>query len=355
MFIKDFFTAKSIAFVYTESASNKIEYLGKGFFSPKKKMGLDLSWIKGHKGIPVTLKASAFDTVSTIRTREGVEKTETLMAYFKESMIVKEQDEQEILRLLDSNDPYAPTVIARVYNDANTLIEGAEVIPERMIWQLLAPANNGKPAINIAFDNATYDYDYDPNGEWASNNYVALTGNDAWTNDTNSDPVADVSDLITKIQDETGTTPKYLVVNTATMGYLKKNKNIKAMVLAQNVTANVIMNNARVKELFESELGVTILVYDKQFKNESGVATKFLPNGYAVLLPEGELGNMWYGTTPAERAKLADPTKNIELVDGRIAVQVTITDDPVQTKTTVSEICLPSYERMDEVGVIKAY
>lgn len=355
MFITDLFTAKSVAFVYTESASNKIEYLGKAFFSPKKKMGLDLSWIKGHKGIPVTLKASSFDTVSTIRTREGVERTQTQMAYFKESMIVKEKDEQEILRLIDANDPYAPTVLARVYDDTNTLIEGAEVIPERMIWQLLAPATNGKPAISIAYDDATYDYDYDPNGAWVATNYVALSGTSAWSDTTNADPVQDISDLITTIQEATGTVLKYIVMNTATMAKIKANAKVKAMVLAQNVTANVIMNNARVKELFESELGVTPIVYDKQFKNESGTALKFCPDGYAVLLPEGELGSMWYGTTPAERAKLADPTKNIELYDGRIAVQVTVSDDPVQTKTTVSEICLPSFERMDEVGVIKAF
>lgn len=355
MFITDLFTAKSVAFVYTESASNQIEYLGRAFFPTDKKMGLDLSWIKGHKGIPVTLKASSFDTVSTIRTREGISKTETQMAYFKESMIIKEKDEQEVLRLVDSNDPYARPVLQRIYDDANTLIEGAEVVPERMIWQLLAPATDGKPAISIAFDDATYNYDYDPNNAWVGTNYEALTGTSAWTDDTNADPVQDLADMITTITNNTGSTPKYVVMNTDTMGKLKKSKKLKAMVLAQNATANVIMNNARVKELFESELGLTPIVYDKQFKNESGVATKFCPNGYAVLLPDGALGKTWYGTTPAERAKLADPTKNIELIDGRIAVQVTVSEDPVQTKTTVSEICLPSYERMDEVGVIKAY
>lgn len=355
MFITDLFTAKSVAFVYTESASNQIEYLGRAFFPTDKKMGLDLSWIKGHKGIPVTLKASSFDTVSTIRTREGISKTETQMAYFKESMIIKEKDEQEVLRLVDANDPYARPVLQRIYDDANTLVEGAEVVPERMIWQLLAPATNGKPAISIAFDDATYNYDYDPNNEWVANNYVALTGTSAWSDTTNADPVADIGDLIETIKGITGTVIKYVVMNTATLAKVKANAKVKGMVLAQNVTANVIMNTARVKELFESELGVSLVIYDKQFKNESGTALKFCPDGYVALLPDGALGKTWYGTTPAERAKLADPTKNIELIDGRIAVQVTVSDDPVQTKTTVSEIVLPSYERMDEVGVIKAF
>ena len=40
-------------------------------------------------------------------------------------------------------------------------------------------------------------------------------------------------------------------------------------------------------------------------------------------------------------------------VDTGIAVAVTTTSDPVNTKTTVSEIVLPSFERMDETYVIK--
>ena len=278
MFITDLFSAKTIASVFTEVASNKIAYLGKSFFPPVKKMGLDLSWIRGRKGLPVTLKASAFDTVSTIRTREGVKKLETEMAFFKESMIIKEKDEQDILRLVDSNDPYAPSVLQNVYDDTNTLVEGAEVVPERMIWSLLAPANDGKPAISIAFDNATYAYDYDPDGTWASNNYTALTGTSAWTDTTNADPIGNLNTVITSAN-ANGATPKYLAVNTDTLSKMLACAKVKAMVLAQNVTANVIMNKARLAELLETELGLTLLVYDKQFKNESGVDTKFLPDG----------------------------------------------------------------------------
>lgn len=354
MYITDLISAKKIASVWTEAGSNKIDYLGKAFFSPKKKMGLDLSWFRGHKGVPVTLKASAFDTVSTIRAREGAILTETEMAYFKESMIVKEKDEQDILRLIDSNDPYAVDVARRIYDDANTLLDGAEVVPERMIWQLLAPASNGKPAISIAYDNATYAYDYDPNGEWAQNNYTALTGTNAWSDTTNSNPVADVETVISTAN-ENGAIPKYMIVNSATMGKIKANANVKSMVLAQNATANVIMNNARVKELFASELGLDVIVYDKAFRNESGVSAKFLPDGYAVFVPDGELGNTYYGTTPEERLKMQKPDADVELADDRIAVQVSVSEDPVQTKTLVSEVCLPSFERISEVYTIKAF
>ena len=49
MKMSDAFSAKAIAVNHTETASNKIPYLGVGLFPPKKKTGLDLKWIKTPK------------------------------------------------------------------------------------------------------------------------------------------------------------------------------------------------------------------------------------------------------------------------------------------------------------------
>ena len=46
---------------------------------------------------------------------------------------------------------------------------------------------------------------------------------------------------------------------------------------------------------------------------------------------------------------------DVSVTSDGVAIAVTVTSDPVNTKTTVSEILLPSYERMDETYVIKAY
>ena len=72
-----------------------------------------------------------------------------------------------------------------------------------------------------------------------------------------------------------------------------------------------------------------------------------------TLLPAGALGNTWYGTTPEERTLMGNRNADVSIVDTGIAVSVAVTGDPVNTKTTVSEIVLPSYERMDETYVIK--
>jgi hypothetical protein len=144
MNIRDAFDAKSIALNRTEVKSNQIEYLGAGLFPAKKKTGLDLKWIKTHKGLAVSLAPSNFDAKSTIRSRSGFKMEKTQMAFFRESMLVTEEDEQEMMRVEDTADPYALDVLQHIYDDANDLLDAADVVPERMIMQLLSPSD-GSP------------------------------------------------------------------------------------------------------------------------------------------------------------------------------------------------------------------
>ena len=355
MNIRDAYNASAIALVNTEVASNKIPYLGSGLFPAKKKMGLDLKWIKTSKGLPVSLAPSNFDAVSTLRSREGFKLTETEMAFFRESMLIKEADEQEMMRVQDSTDPYAAEVLSRIFDDANTLIDGANVVPERMIMQLLAP-KDGHPKISIQANGVTYEYNYDPNNTYSSKNYAELSSStDMWNDTENSDPLDDVSVALDAVEAETGERPSIMIISRKTMDYLKQNKKIRNAILAQNATANIFMNDNRVKEVLSNELGISVIVYSKQYKDETGKAQKFYPDGFATLIPTGALGNTWYGTTPEERTLMGNATADVSIVNTGVAVAVTVSNDPVQTKTTVSEIVLPSYERMDSTYVIKCY
>lgn len=355
MRITEIFSAKAVASHWTETASNRIPYLGLGFFPEKKKMGLDLKWIRGHKGLPVSLAPSNFDAKSTLRSREGFKFTETEMAFFRESMLVKEADEQEIMRVKDANDPYAADVISRIFDDTNTLLAGAEVVAERMRMQLLCP-EDGSPKIHIAANGVNYAYNYDVDGTYKVKNFLELdTDADKWSDHENSDPMADITAGQDAVEAETGVRPSIALMSRATFNHIKANAKVRSAILAQNATANVLMNDARVKELFKTELGVTIAVYTKQYLDEEGVAHKFYLDGFCTLLPEGSLGNTWRGVTPEERTLLGNDKADVSVVSNGVAITVTVATDPVNTKTTVSEIVLPSFERMAETYVIKAY
>ena len=353
MRLTEVFSARSTAARWTEAASNRIEYLGEGLFPAKKKQGLDLKWIRGHKGLPVSLMPSNFDAKSTLRSREGFKIDETEMAFFRESMLVKEADEQEIMRVQNSEDPYAQDILNRIYDDVNTLVDGAQVVPERMRMQLLCPDVDGSPRILIAADGKQYSYNYDTDGSYAANNYKALSGTSAWSDHIASDRMADLEAAAEADEKLIGARPAVALMNRVTFNHMKANAKVRNYVLAQNATANIMMTDARLKELVSTELGLTIVLYNKQFKDESGVVQKFYKDGFVTLLPDGDLGSTWYGVTPEERTLQGSGEANVSIVNTGVAVAVKVTEDPVNTKTTVSEIVLPSYERMDETYVLK--
>lgn len=348
MRLSEVFNADAIALNYTNAASNAIPYFGAGLFPAQKKAGLDLKWIKGHNGLPVSLAPSAFDAKSKFRDRVGISINETQMAFFRESMLVKEADEQEIMRVQDANDPYATQVLNNIFNDTQTLIDGANVVPERMIMQLLAPLN-GSMGIAIKANGVDYTYNYDPDGSWKKEHYKKITtAANKWSAADTCDPVKDIEDALDAQEQATGNRPAVLLMSKPTFNLIKNSKKVQSGVLAQNTTANVNYTTARVRAYIEEELNISIVVYNKQYKDESGTAKKFYPDNIIMMLPSGTLGNTWYGTTPEERTLATKADASVSIVNTGVAVAVTITDDPVNTKTTASEIVLPSFERANE-------
>lgn len=348
MRLSEVFNADAIALNYTNAASNAIPYFGAGLFPAQKKAGLDLKWIKGHNGLPVSLAPSAFDAKSKFRDRVGISINETQMAFFRESMLVKEADEQEIMRVQDANDPYATQVLNNIFNDTQTLIDGANVVPERMIMQLLAPLN-GSMGIAIKANGVDYTYNYDPDGSWKKEHYKKITtAANKWSAADTCDPVKDIEDALDAQDQATGNRPAVLLMSKPTFNLIKNSKKVQSGVLAQNTTANVNYTTAKVKAYIEEELNISIVIYNKQYKDESGTAKKFYPDNIIMMLPSGTLGNTWYGTTPEERTLATKADASVSIVNTGVAVAVTITDDPVNTKTTASEIVLPSFERANE-------
>ena len=352
MDFKSFFTPTAIAANWTEVASNRIPYLGAGLFGNKKKAGLDLAWIKGSRGLPISLMPSTFDAKATFRDRIGVSKTETEMPFFREGFKIKEKDRQDLIRVQDSNDPWAAGVIDRVFDDANELIDAADVVPERMRMQLLF-AEDGNVGISIKANGVDYTYNYDQNGEWKTNNYTALTGTDAWTASETADPFSAFKAAKDGVLARTGSEVAYAVMNSTTFNMMAKANAIKNRYLSTNGMALGYLTDTEVKAVVKSTSGLDVVVYDKMYRDEDKVAHKFVPDGYVALIPAGELGSTWYGTTPEEADLIGANTAEVAIVNTGVAITRIIEEHPVNINTFASEIVLPSYERMDEVALIK--
>lgn len=354
MLLDGLFTPAAIGANWTEATSNRIPYLGEGLFPGRKQAGLDLKWIKGSKGIPVSLMPSAFDAKATFRDRVGVEKVETEMPFFREGFKVKERDRQDILRAQSANDPYVNAAISRMFDDANNLIDGALVVGERMRMQLLFPID-GNVGISIKANDVDYTYNYDADGSWKSKNYFALsTGK--WTDHTNADPFGDIQEAKDAIAANTGSDLRVAIMNKTTFKELRLNKNIKDRYLSKSGAAFGYLTDAEIIEILKGTSDLDgIVLYDKQFRDESKVAHKFVPDGYVALVPAGALGETCYGTTPEEADLMGKPAASVQIVEQGIALTQEVTVNPVNVNTYASEIVLPSFERMDEVAVLKVF
>lgn len=353
MNLREFFTPDAIAAYWAEVASNRIPYLGRGLFPSRKKAGLDLSWLKGSRGIPVSLMPSAFDAKATFRDRIGFEKLETEMPFFREGYKIKEKDRQELLRIADSNDPYAQALMARIFDDVADLIAAADVVPERMIMQLLFPVD-GNAGISIKANGVDYTYNYDVDGAWKTENYIALTGADLWTAEDTADPFKVFKQAKDTIRAKTGSELTTAIMNTATFNMLAATAAVKNRYLTTSGLTLSYLTDAEVKASVQGTSGLNIAIYDKMYRDEDKVAHAFVPDGYVCLIPSGSLGGTWYGTTP-EEADLqgAGNSAQVSIVNTGVAITRIIEEHPVNINTFASEIVLPSFERMDEVAVVK--
>lgn len=354
MRFNEIFTAQSIAAMLTSDPSNSMPYVGEAFFPRKKKMGIDLKWIKSHKGAGIELKPSSYDALATIRPREGFSVLTEQMPLFRESMKVSEQDMVEIQRAQDANDPYLMDVIARVFDDVSNLVEGANVASERMRMSLLAPTN-GDMKIEIGLiDNTAYNYNYDANGAWKATNYEALTGNATWDNPSTAKPLDDMQDGIDAIADK-GYQARYALMNSTTLNLLiaaNQMKNALITISGQNVD---FLDRQTAKEVFQRKTGLIPIIYDKKYRTYNGASdAKFYPDNYVSIIGDGQLGNLWMGMTPEERTLIGDSKVDVSVLDSGIAIAIqNIYGPPVRHETTVSQIALPSFEGMDGLYVIK--
>lgn len=342
--IFDMINARAIGSYVTNNPSNNIPYLGATLFPLRKKLGLDLSWIKGSRGLPVSLRPSAFDDKATLRDRIGISKVETEMPFFREAMRIGEKDRQDLLRLAESsNDQYVMPLITQIFDDVANLVSGAQVIPERMIMQLLS---TGK--IEITDNRQDFDYDY----KMSSQHKETLTGAAVWS-DPDSTPIQDIQRWQQTIEQDTGTKPERAICSLDVWNALLAHPSIR---LDMNPLGgqNVIMTDSMLRQYLQTKIGLNVAVYSKKYALQDGSTHLFYPEKTFTLIPDGNLGNTWYGTTPEEADLMAGATAaEVSIINTGVAITTIKEPHPVNVETIVSEIVLPSFETIDTIFIAK--
>lgn len=330
--IYDVVSARELASWWSENPKYREPYFGESKFPNAKKLGIDLSWIKGAKNAPVMLSPSSFDAKVIPLSRQGFEKLTYQMPFFKNSMVIDEKTRQELLLALESgNQAVIDMLLGNIFDDKATLLEDAALTREAMRMQALTTG-----VVSISGNGQAHTYDYGvPAGH-------KVTPTVKWDVAATADPIADINKWADDLEAEMGVRPSEILMNAVTFGYIQKSDAVKA------ANANQVLNRERVLSFLQSETGMTVYIYNKGYDN-NGVFTKFVADGTVVLMPEQKLGNTWFGTTPEEADLRSGSKAEVTIVDTGVAVASYKEVDPVTVVTKVSEIVLPSFELADRV------
>lgn len=338
--IFDYFTSKALASYYNTRVAelNMQPFLGEELFPARKKMGLNLKWIKGAKGLSTSLSLSAFDVKSTKKDRIGFESLQTRMPFFKNDMLIDEELRQELLIAIEAgNTDYIDTILRNIFDDVTTLLDAAAVARERMRMQLISTGT-----IVMANNGQEYSYDY---GMAADQKYTPKT---LW-NAEGADPLSDVIAMQDVIENKGYARPRRAITSRAVVRALMKNAGIKEAIYVMS-NGKVTLTEANVLAYFKENANLSIAVYDKSYLDEAGVAQRYIPEDLFILIPEGPLGNTWFGTTPEEADLRSGATDaEVTIVDTGVAITTTKTTDPVSVDTKVSQVVMPSFEAADQV------
>lgn len=339
MTIFDLMQSTELTAYWEELVQDEAPYPCEELFPDDKKRGLSLKWIKGSKGLPIVLKTSAFDVHAVPRPRIGFDKLTADMPYFKESTYIDEELRQELNMVLETgNQAYIDSVMNKIFDDETRLLRGARAARERMRMMALTTG-----VVSMANNGQAFTYDYG----------VTHKGNAtvSWSEHATADPIEDIRVAMEAIQDDTGATITRAMCDGATWRDIRNNESIKKAIFVLSNGAGVISDN-KLKEYLLEELGIEVVVNDKRYVNETGVATKFMPANTFVMFPDGALGKTWFGTTPAESDLMTGSAANVSITDTGVAVVTAQKVDPVNVETIVSMICLPSFEAADQVYIL---
>lgn len=347
-------TPKSVGLVWEGQADSAKPRLGEAFFPSVKQYSSDISWFVGEIKQAPLLKPSAFGAKAELRDRASFSRVQTELPFFREGVLVTEKDRRELMRAKATGDAYVNEVLAKIFDDTNNLIEGAMDVAELMRMQLISSA--GSPSIDIGYESANGDvevkYNYDPDGSFATNNYVEIaTATEQWSDTENADPIKNIVDAISAIQATGQGKPNLAICSPKVLKMLVNNKKIKGYVTAANASGLMpYITEAMVVNLIKDLTGVTVIAYDRKYTDYKGEVKPFYPENMFTLLPDMPLGQTVYGTTTEEDMLEAH---RFYVVNNGITITFHEEVDPIVHKIYATQLVLPKFQNLKNIFVLK--
>lgn len=344
--LAELFSSAVITGYYDTARESVRPYLGEALFPNARTSGMELKSISGKAGPPVTLRASEFDTLATVRPRIPFKAMSNEMPFFRESMRIGEKERQELRIALEAGDQYARHIIDKIYDDQFHLLLGADAAVERMRKMLLSTG-----CIRTVMDGVPMDYDY---GFDMTTQVNTLLGG-KWDDPDTSDPITDLLNALEAARLGSARA----IMTTATYRQMLKSKSLLELKYP-GITSHIRLLSSDAAAIIEDATKVTMTVIGPEEntyrERVDGPDLTMFPDGVVTLLPStGAVGATYYGVTPEESDLLGEEDVDVTVTAAGVSVVSEVHPHPVNHETRVSQIALPVMDRMDQMYILHVY
>ncbi len=320
---------------YTKERAQE-PYMGEYLFPEDKKEALEIDMVKGASNLPVSAKVHAFDTEAEIGSREGAEVFTQDLALIKKKIKIPEKT----IIALESprNDREEEDMIKNIFRDVDNLVASVRTRVECMRMEALS---TGKIVINENGVKASIDYgmpaEHKTSKTWLSGSPAILE---------------DMEQMVETIVDDTGFTPVRALTSKKNLSAILRDERIRAAVFGVN--SSKLLTVAELNAFLAQQKLPQIAIYDKKYRIQDSKgkysAKRFLPENAFVMMPEGKMGDTFYGVTAEELELRRNSDVEISEV-GKIIVCQYNTIDPVAKWIKAVATALPSFPYADQVFV----
>lgn len=292
-------------------------YRGNTWLPTRTINDLAFQYIKGANSKPVMAHIMGWDSEAPIAGREPL--GETIEGELPPIKRKAKFSEKEIIRFMQprAGSTDVQDAINSVYAQTAGLVQS---ILARIEWLQLKALSED----TVVYDEGgvTFSFDFGLTDTYQLNLVTEQDGNGdsiagdvstAWTDTANSEPVADLTYICDKIQDEKGVRPDRMVLPRKYVGLLLQNDSIRTLIRGSSAPS-AVLTRQELDTLFDLYGLPTLETYDVTLRAEQADGTysevRPLAAGKSFLLPPSgaaDIGETLLGPTAESRALLGTP------------------------------------------------
>lgn len=311
-------------------------YMGEVLFPEVKTEAMEIKMIKGATDLPVSANIHAFDTETELGSREGADYSLQDLALIKRKIRL---NEKEIIALESPrNDQEEAEMIKKVYRDVDNLVAGVKTRVECLRMEALS---TGKLVIDENGFKANIDYGV------PSNHKAAKT----WRSGTPT-ILEDMDAFVDRIVKDTGFTPSRALTSKTNLNAILRDERIRSAIFGVNSAK--MLTVTELNAFLAQQSLPQIAIYDKQYRTQARngkyTSKRFLPEDAFIMMPDGKLGDTFYGLTAEELELRKNPDVDVTNVDKIVVVQYD-TIDPVGRWIKAVATAMPSFPYADQVFI----